>query len=137
MPSVHNPQNVTVGAIALSDVLTLEWNEHRRRIVSPPGDDETYHSTVGYGPAAVRGRLGFSDPAQAAGASGKFGTLTATLKGVGGGPDQTLTITGVQTGGAENLAGHNRAAACGVSFLASSSDGLTSPVTLADAGGEA
>ena len=130
MPSVHNPQNVSIGAADLSDVLSIEWREIRREIVSPPGDDEIYHRTVGYGSAHVRGRLVFSDPAEAAAAAGRFGTLSATLKGVGGGSDLTLTITNVRTGGSDNLAGHNRGATCEAPFLAASSDGTTSPVTL-------
>ena len=130
MPSVHNPQNVSIGAVELSDVLSIEWHERRDEIVSPPGDDEIYHRTVGYGSAVLHGRLIFSDPAQAAAAAGQFGTLSATLKGIGGGSDRTLTITGVQTGGADNLAGHNRAATCQVPFLGTSSDGTTGPVTL-------
>ena len=130
MGSVHNPQNVSIGAVELSDVLSIEWRENRQEIVSPPGDDEIQHRRVGYGSSFIRGRLVFSDPAQAAAAAGRFGTLVATLKGVGGGPDRTLTITNAQTGGSDNLAGHNRAATCGVPFLAASSDGLTGPVTL-------
>ncbi|MBC8373060.1 MAG: hypothetical protein H8E53_05660 [Planctomycetes bacterium] len=130
MPSVHNPENVSVGAIDLSDVLSIEWHEHRREIVSPPGDGEIYHRRVGYGSAVAGGRLTFSDPAQAAAAAGRFGTLTAALKGVGGGPDRTLTITNARTGGSDNLSGHNRAAICEVPFLAASSDGTAGPVTL-------
>ena len=130
MGSVHNPQNVSVGAAELSDVVSIEWRQRRPEIVSPPGDGEISHRTVGFGGGPLRGRLVFADPAQAAAASGLFGTLTAALKGVGGGADRTLTITGVQTGGSDNLAGHNRAAVCSVPFLAASSDGLTEPVTL-------
>jgi len=130
MPSVHNPQNVSIGATELSDVLSIEWHEHRREIVSPPGDDEIYHRRVGYGSAVAGGRLIFSDPARAAAAAGRFGTLIATLEGVGGGSDRTLTITSVRTGGSNNLVGHNRAAVCSVEFLAASSDGAIGPVTL-------
>ncbi len=130
MPSVHNPQNVSIAATELSDVLSIEWHERREEIVSPPGDDEIYHRTVGYGSAHLRGRLTFADPTQAAAAAGRFGTLSATLKGVGGGSDRTLTITNTRTGGSGNLAGHNRAATCHVSFLAASSDGTVGPVTL-------
>ncbi|MDP6546115.1 MAG: hypothetical protein QGH60_19215 [Phycisphaerae bacterium] len=130
MPSVHNPQNVSIGATELSDVLSIEWYERRDEIVSPPGDDEIYHRRVGYGSAVLHGRLTFTDPAQAAAAAGCFGTLSATLKGVGGGPDRTLTITNARTGGSDNLTGHNRAATCGVPFLAASGDGATGPVTL-------
>jgi hypothetical protein len=130
MPSVHNPQNVSIGSTDLSDVVSIEWNERRQEIVSPPGDDEIYQRRVGYANASLRGRLSFTDPVQAAGAAGRFGTLTATLKGVGGRSDQTLTITSVQSGGASNLVGHNRAASCHVPFLAVSSDGITGPVTL-------
>lgn len=130
MGSVHNPQEVSIGAVELSDVLSIEWREHRRELVSPPADDEIYHRILGYGSASVRGKLMFSDPAQASAAAGLFGTLTATLKGVGGGPDRTLTITNARTGGSDNLAGHNRTATCSVPFLAASSDGVTGPVTL-------
>jgi len=130
MPSVHNPQNVSIAAVELSDVLSIEWHERRGEIVSPPGDEEIYHRTVGYGSAVAGGRLTFADPAQAAAAAGQFGTLTATLKGIGGGSDRTLTITNARTGGADNLAGHNRAATCSIPFLAASSDGTTGPVTL-------
>ena len=130
MGSVHNPQEVSIGAVELSDVLSIEWRENRREIVSPPADDEIYHRTTEYGAASLRGRLVFSDPAQAASAAGRFGTLVATLKGVGGGPDRTLTITSARTGGSDNLAGHNRTATCHVPFLAGSSDGAIGPVTL-------
>ena len=130
MPSVHNPQEVSIGAVELSDVLSIEWRDRRREIVSPPGDDEIHHRRVEYGSGVLCGRLTFSDPVQAAAAEGLFGTLTATLEGVGGGPDRTLTITNARTGGAGNIAGHNRAAVCDVPFLAASSDGTTGPVTL-------
>ncbi|MCP4376265.1 MAG: hypothetical protein GY794_08845 [bacterium] len=130
MPSVHNPQNVSIGSTDLSDVVSIEWNEHRQEIVSPPGDDEIYQCRAGYANASLRGRLSFTDPALAAVAAGQFGTLTATLKGIGGRSDQTLTITSVQSAGASNLAGHNRGASCYVPFLAVSSDGITGPVTL-------
>ena len=130
MGSVHNPTEVTIGAVQLSGVLVIEWGEHRRETISPPGDGEIYHPAVGYAPAVAGGKLVFADPPQADAASGLFGTLTATLEGVGGGADRTLTITNVRTGGAENIAGHNRAAKCGVDFLAASSDAVASPVTL-------
>ena len=130
MPSVHNPQNVSIGTTELSDVLSIEWYERREEIVSPPGDDEIYHRTVGYGSAVAGGRLVFADPLQAAAAAGRLGTLSATLKGVGGGSDRTLTVTNTRTGGPGNLAGHNRAATCHVPFLAASSDGTVGPVTL-------
>jgi len=130
MGSVHNPQNVTIGAVELSGVLAIEWREQRKPIVRPPGDGETHHSNVEYGAAITSGKLVFVDPAEASAGSGLVGTLTAALQGVGGGADRTLTITHVRTGGPENLAGHNCDAACGVPFLAASSDGVTSPVTL-------
>jgi hypothetical protein len=130
MGSVHNPQNVTIGAVELSGVLVVQWRQQRREIISPPGDGETYHSSVGYGSAIAGGELVFADPAQAAAAAGLFGTLTASLQGVAGGADRTLTIANIRTGGSENITGHNRAAKCVVRFLAASSDGNTTPVTL-------
>jgi hypothetical protein len=130
MGSVHNPQEVSIGAAELSDVLSIEWRMSRPEIVSPPGDGEMFACHAGYRSVPLRGKLVFADPAQAAAAAGLFGTLIATLKGVGGGPDRTLTITNAKTGGSENLVGHNRAATSSVEFLAVSSDGATSPVTL-------
>lgn len=130
MPSLHNPRNVSIGQTDLTDVLAIDWSEQRREIVGPPADGDVYHRIVEYGPAAVRGRIVFRSPAQAAAAAGKSGTLSATMAGLGGGPDQTLTITGLTTSGAANRVSHGRAASCEVSFLAASSDGTTSPVTL-------
>ncbi|MBT3201169.1 MAG: hypothetical protein HN350_14805 [Phycisphaerales bacterium] len=132
MGSVHNPQGVTIAAVELSDVLAVEWRERRREIITPPGDGELHNSAAEYDAAVVSGRLLFADPAQAAAAAGLFGTLVASLQGVGGGADQTLTITNVRTGGAENLTGHNRAAKCSVSFVASGAGA----VSLVESGGE-
>jgi len=131
MGSVHNPQDVAIGAVQLSGVLEIRWRQRRREIISPPGDGLTHHSGVEYGAVTADGRLIFADPIQASSASGLFGTLTATLKGVGGGADRTLTITGVRTGESDNTVAHNRAAECAVRFLASGDDGISSPVTLA------
>ncbi len=130
MGSVHNPQNVTIGAVELSGVLAVGWRQQRKEIISPPGDGETYHSSVGYGSTIAGGELVFADPAQAAAATGLFGTLTASLEGVAGGANRTLTIANIRTGGSENLAAHNRAAKCVVRFLAASSDESTAPITL-------
>jgi len=115
----------------LSRVESIEWREISGEISSPTADGEIRPRAVGYDGAIVRGKLTFSDPVQASSADGLFGTLTADLQGLGGGPDRRLTITNVQTGGASNLVGHNRAAICSVPFQAASSDGVASPVTLA------
>jgi len=130
MPSVHNPQDVSIGSTDISGVESIEWHEQRPEIVSPAGDGEVYRRTVEYGSALVHGRMVFSDPARAAVAAGKFGTLTATLEGIGGADGRTLTITGVKTGGSRNTAGHNRTADCDVPFLAAGGQGTVGPVTL-------
>lgn len=130
MPSIHNPHNVSIGATNLTDVVTLEWSEHRSQIIGPLADGETCHTIAEYGPAVVRGRILFRNPLQAQAAAGKEGTLSATLKALGGGGDQTLTITGVKAGGAANVATHGKAAECQVEFVAASSDGTTSPVSV-------
>jgi len=130
MPSVHNPQDVSIGSTEIGGVESIEWHQRRPEIVSPAGDGEVYRRTVEYGAAIVHGRMAFSDPVAAAAAAAKFGTLTATLEGVGGADDRTLEITGVKTGGSRNTAGHNRAASCEVPFLAAGGEGDVSPVTL-------
>jgi len=130
MPSVHNPQDVSIGSTDLGGVESIEWHERRPEIISPAGDGEVYRRTIEYGAAVVHGRMAFSDPIRAAEAAGKFGTLTATLEGLGGAGDRTLEITGVKTGGSRDAAGHNRAASCEVPFLAAGGEGAVSPVTL-------
>ncbi len=130
MPSVHNPQSVSIGATNLVDVVSIAWSEQRRQIVGPLADGEVYHRIAEQGGAVVWGRIVFRNPAPAAAAAGQAGTLSATLKALGGGGDQTLTITGVTTGGSVNQVAYNRTAACEVPFLAASSDGTTSPVGL-------
>ncbi len=130
MPSVHNPNNVSIGGTSLTDVLAIEWQEQREQIVGPLADGETYHTIAEHGSAVIGGRILLRNPSQAAIAANKTGTLAATLAGIGGGADQTLSMTGVSTGGATNLVRHGRSAACEVPFVAASSNGTTSPVSL-------
>lgn len=130
MPSVHNPKNLRIDTVDLIDVTTIEWDEHSNELIGPAADGEAFHTIAEYGTGVVRGRIIFRNPVQAQAAGNLTGTLTVTLTALAGGVDKTLTIDNVRTSGASSGTYHGKASVCHVNFLASSSDGSTSPVSI-------
>ena len=128
--SLTDPQTVKIGSVALTGVQSISWGETRNLMQAPVADGEVYPGTPFLGSAACAGSLVFSNPVLAKAAEGLAGTLTATLKGIGGQADKSLAITLVQTGGAGQNIGKNAPGGGTVPFVFGSADGTTDPVTL-------
>ena len=131
MPSVKDPQSVSIGSTSLTDVTDIAWSVDAAEIVGPVADAEVYGTIAERGSHTVRGSIAFRNPSSAAAATNLTGTLSATLKAAGqSGSDKSLSISGLSTGGYDANVGHDRTASATVPFIAASSDGTTNPVSL-------
>jgi len=131
--SVRNPTSVQIATTAVTGVLSISWNESRAPITGA-ADAETYNTIAEYGTASVSGSVTFRDPAQAASFANKCGSLSATFAYMDGSctpGTKTLTITGVSTDGSGNSANRDSISNSTVNFIAVSSTGTASPISIA------
>lgn len=129
MATYHDPRNVSLGGAPLSGVLEIRYGTESEPVAAG-GDGQTHASVVVGGHAVCRGEIAFRDPVQARAAAGRSGVLTATLKGLAGAADKTLTVRGVRVVGDQAAVRRAAATAAAVRFVAASGDG-TDPVSVA------
>jgi len=125
-----NVSNVALGSVAVEGVLSVRVMK-RRPEVRAAGDADLYEPVAEAGPCAVSGTIVTLDPTGAAALDGRRGTLSFVWSCARGQADKTVTIANVTIAATDNTVRHDKASLAAASFLASSSDGVTDPVSIA------
>ena len=123
-----NPQGVTIASTSLTGIQNISWSMNDELLQAPKADAEIYAGTPLKSGSAVSGSITFSNVLLADAAEGLSGALVATLKGMGGQGDSTLTITSVMIGSVSSQVAHGAPGSSTVSFVGYSEDGTTNPV---------
>jgi len=125
-----NVSSVTLGGTAVYGVQSIRVTKKRAEIHAS-GDADVYEPIAEVGAAGVSGTITTLDPTDAEALDGVSGTLSFVWKDAKGSTDKTVTIANVVVTGIANSVAHDSASSASVSFIASSSDGTTDPVTIA------
>ena len=115
----HNPQNVTLGATAITGVQSVIVSV-RYAEVHAAGDDETHESLARYTTARTSGTITLLDPTSAEAVRGQTGTLSFTWKDAKGAADKTVTIENCSVGGYEAAVSRDAASGVTLPFIAES-----------------
>jgi len=126
-----NPHTVSINATALTGVQAVSWSMNDELLQAPKADAEVYAGTPFKSGGSVSGSITFSNVALADAAEGLTGILLSTMTGMGGQAASTLTITNVTVGSVSSQVAHGAPGSSTVSFVGSSDDGTTNPVSLA------
>lgn len=119
----HNPTSVTIGSTAITGVQSIAVREEFAEIHAA-GDSDAHESVARYGTGRTSGTITLLDPVSAEAASGKTGTLSATLTDVKGAADKTLTISNCSIGPWNADVSRDAASRCTLSFVAESAPAL-------------
>ena len=122
--------NAALGGAAINGVVSVQLVK-RREEFRAGGDGELYETVAEAGPCSIAGTIVTLDPAAAGAIDGLAGTLSFVWKDAKGAADRTVTVSNVQVTGTCGAVGGNKASSASISFIASSSDGLADPVSIA------
>jgi hypothetical protein len=127
----HSPQSVQIGSTPITGVVSISCDEQQGEIHAA-ADGETHETVAAYTTKATRGSIALLDPAQAQAIAGSTGSLVFTWKDAAASPtNKTVTIAGAVLGGWSAVVSKDTPANASVPFMAPSSDGSTSPLSIA------
>ena len=125
-----NVSSVALGSAAIEGVLSVRVMK-RRAEVRAGGDGDLYEPVADVGPCGVSGTIVTLDPTDAQAIDGQRGTLSFVWSCARGQADKTVTIANVVITGTDGTVRHDKASLAAASFIASSPDGITDPVSIA------
>ena len=121
----HDPQDVQIGSIALTGVVTISTTSTFAEIHAS-ADDDTVESVARFATERTGGTISFVDPVEAASARGVSGTLTWTWEDVKtGGTDKTGTIENTTIVSDTETVSRDAPASATVTFIAESALAIT------------
>ena len=129
MATLFNPHSVAVGSTSITGVQSISWSE-TGELIAGTGDDDTYNTFSEFNTRGASFTITTFTPAQAVAAKNLSDTLVASGVATGGGADQVLTILNASTGGMSTDMGR-QGSSCTIPGTAYSSNGSTSPISLA------
>lgn len=117
----HDPANVTIGQTPLAGVESIIVSV-RRQEFRAHGDGEMHESVARFTAGRTSGVITLLDPAGAAAAAGRAGTLSFTWTDTNPGApgDKTVTIAGASIGGYDATVARNSASSVTLPFIAES-----------------
>jgi len=131
--AVVNIYDASFGGTDLDRATNLTLDSASASVVTSSGDNELFPTIIQVVQKSIKFSVQVMDVVSAIGlAVGQSGTFTCKLAALGAGAAQLLTITNALCTGVSASSAYGSAGAATVSFEAASSDGTTSPLSIAD-----
>jgi hypothetical protein len=120
----HDPANVTIGQTPIAGVESIIVSV-RRQEFHAAGDGEMHESVARFTAGRTSGAITLLDPAGAAAAAGRAGTLSFTWTDTKDQADKTVTIAGASIGGYDATVARNAASSVTLPFIAETAPVVT------------